>query len=207
MKKWLLLIALISLQSFSARAQVKMVFDVNAGINKSIGSNLLKTQTISGNDIPYFSRRRYKHPQGTITGSALFQINKDFFIGLRSGIYIYILEDYATIAQRTTLSVPLLLTSRLNLFNINKNSAGIDLGAGINYFHIDDIIEKYGTGTLLNGSIFYLVKEKYLFKIGLEQQTDNVQFDLHIGNPSSSIRFFNYKIKRLSLCLTFGIKF
>ncbi len=195
MKKCLLLIAIISLQSFRVKAQVKMVFDVNAGINKSIGSNLLKTQTISGNNIEYYSRQRYKHPQGTITGSALFQISKDFFIGLRSGIYMYILEDYATIAQRTTLSLPLLLTGRLNLFKINKNSAGIDLSGRINYFHIDDIFEKYGSGTLLNGSIFYLVKEKYLLKIGLEQQTDKVQFDIYQMDPNSSVRFLNYKFK------------
>lgn len=207
MKKYLLLIAIISLQSFSARAQVKMVFDVNAGINKSIGSNLLKTQTISGNHIEYYSRQRYKYPQGTITGSALFQINKNFFIGLRSGIYIYFLQEYITSAQRTTLSIPLLLTSRLNLFTINKNSAGIDFSGGINYFHIDDIIEKYGSGTILNGSVFYLVKEKYLLKIGLEQQTDKVQFDIYQMDPNSSVRFLNYKIQRLSMCLTFGIKF
>ncbi len=207
MKKWLLLIAIISLQSFRAQAQVKMVFDVNLGINESIATNLLKTEIISGNHIEHYSRQRYKYPYANVTGSALFRINKDFYIGLRSGLYIYFLQEYITSTQRTTVSVPLLLTSRLNLFTINKNSAGIDLGAGFNYFHIDDIFEKYGSGTLLNGSFFYLVKEKYLLKIGLEQQTDKVQFDIYQMDPNSSVRFLNYKIQRLSMCLTFGIKF
>ena len=116
------------------------------------------------------------------------------------------LQAYFTSAQRTSVSVPLLLTSRLNIFRVNKNLTGLDFSAGINYFHIDDILEKYGSGTLLNASIFYLAKEKYLLKIGLEQQVDNVQYDIYKLNPNSSIRFFNYKIHRLSMCLTFGFQ-
>ena len=204
MKKCVLLITIISLQPFKLKAQRKIIFDLNVGINKSIAANQLTTEIISGNHIQYYSRQRYKYPYANVTGSALFQINKEFYIGLRSGFYIYFLQEYITSAKRTTVSLPLLLTSRLNIFRVNKNLTGLDLSAGINYFHIDDIFEKYGNGTLLNASIFYLVKEKYLLKFGFEEQVDKAQFDIYQMDPNSSIRFFNYKIHRLSMCLTFG---
>lgn len=206
MKKWGLIIAIISVLSFKVKAQRKIIFDLNVGINKSIGANLLKTESILGNDVQYYSTQRYKYPYANVTSSALFRINKDFYLGLRSGLYIYFLQEYITSAQRTTVSLPLLLTSRLNIFRVNKNLTGLDLSAGINYFHIDDILEHYGSGRLINACFFYLVKEKHLLKIGLEQQADNVQYDIYKLNPNSSIRFFNYKIHRLSMCLTFGFQ-
>ena len=61
MKKCVLLIAIVLLQSFRVNAPIKMIFDLNVGINKSIATNLLKTEIISGNHIQYYSRQRYKY--------------------------------------------------------------------------------------------------------------------------------------------------
>ena len=132
MKKCVILIAIISLHSFKGKAQRKIIFDLNVEINKSIGANLLKTESISGNDIQYYSRHRNKYPYANVTSRVLFRINKGFYLGLRSGLYMYFLQEYITSAQRTTVSVPLLLTSRLNIFRVNKNLTGLDLSAGIN---------------------------------------------------------------------------
>ena len=90
MKKWGLIIAIISVLSFKVKAQRKIIFDLNVGINKSIGANLLKTESILGNDVQYYSTQRYKYPYANVTSSALFRINKDFYLGLRSGLYIYL---------------------------------------------------------------------------------------------------------------------
>ena len=191
MKKYLFGFMLILLHPFLVNAQKKLLFDLIIGMNKSIGEDMLATKITGSNEIQYYKKKKYSHPYMNVTGTVLYPLTKDFSLGLKSGIYVYFLQEYFTSAQRTSVSVPLLLTSRLNIFRVNKNLTGLDFSAGINYFHIDDILEKYGSGTLLNASIFYLAKEKYLLKIGLEQQVDNVQYDIYKLNPNSSIRFFN----------------
>lgn len=70
MKKWGLIIAIISVLSFKVKAQRKIIFDLNVGINKSIGANLLKTETITSYHIPYYSRQRYKYRYANVMGSA-----------------------------------------------------------------------------------------------------------------------------------------
>lgn len=70
MKKCVLLITIISLQPFKLKAQRKIIFDLNVGINKSIGANLLKTETITSYHIPYYSRQRYKYRYANVMGSA-----------------------------------------------------------------------------------------------------------------------------------------
>lgn len=203
MKKYLLAFIIISLQSFLVNAQKKLIFDLSLGINRSIGADILKSEIVGSNEFQYYTKKKYSHPYLNTTTSILYPITKDFSLGLRSGIYVYFLETYFTAAQRTSVSVPLELAGRLKILDLGKNSAGLDISAGINFYNINDVLEHYGNGKLINMSFYYLTKNKHLIKIGLEQQIDNVQYLINELDP----KFFNYKIDRLSICLTYGIKF
>ena len=205
MKKGLLVFIIISLQSFLVYAQKKLLFDLSLGMNKSIGKDMLSSKIIGSNEIQYYKKKKYTHPYMNVTGIVLFPMTKNFSLGLRSGIYVYFLETYLTGAQQTSVSIPIELAGRLKILDIGKNSAGIDLSAGINLFSINDIVEHYGNGKLINISLYYLAKNKHLVKIGLEQQVDRVQFKYDFDPNSTSL--FTYNIERLSICLTYGIKF
>ena len=202
MKKYLFGFMLISLQPFLVNAQKKLLFDLSIGINKSIGEDMLATKITGSNEIQYYKKKKYNHPYLNVTGTVLYPLTKDFSLGLKSGIYVYFLETYLTAAQQTSVSIPIELAGRLKILDMGKNSAGIDLSAGINLFNINDVTEHYGNGKLINISLYYLAKNKHLVKIGIEQQIDNVQFIITEPNPNS----FNYKINRLAITLTYGIK-
>ncbi len=202
MKKYLFGFMLISLQPFLVNAQKKLLFDLSIGINKSIGEDMLATKITGSNEIQYYKKKKYNHPYLNVTGTVLYPLTKDFSLGLKSGIYVYFLETYLTAAQQTSVSIPIELAGRLKILDMGKNSAGIDLSAGINLFSINDVTEHYGNGKLINISLYYLAKNKHLVKIGLEHQIDNVQFIITEPNPNS----FNYKINRLAITLTYGIK-
>ena len=202
MKKYLFGFMLISLKPFLVNAQKKLLFDLSIGINKSIGEDMLATKITGSNEIQYYKKRKYSHPYLNVTGTVLYPLTKDFSLGLKSGIYVYFLETYLTAAQQTSVSIPIELAGRLKILDMGKNSAGIDLSAGINLFSINDVTEHYGNGKLINISLYYLAKNRHLVKIGIEQQIDNVQFIITEPNPNS----FNYKINRLAITLTYGIK-
>ena len=202
MKKYLFGFMLISLQPFLVNAQKKLLFDLSIGINKSIGEDMLATKITGSNEIQYYKKKKYSHPYLNVTGTVLYPLTKYFSLGLKSGIYVYFLETYLTAAQQTSVSIPIELAGRLKILDIGKNSAGIDLSGGINLFSINDVTEHYGNGKLINISLYYLAKNKHLVKIGIEQQIDNVQFIITEPNPNS----FNYKINRLAISLTYGIK-
>lgn len=203
MKKYLFGFMLISLQPFLVKAQKKLLFDLSIGINKSIGEDMLATKITGSNEIQYYKKKKYSYPYLNVTGTVLYPLTKDFSLGLKSGIYVYFLETYLTAAQQTSVSIPIELAGRLKILDMGKNSAGIDLSAGINLFSINDVIEHYGNGKLINISLYYLAKNKHLVKIGIEQQIDNVQFIITEPNPN----LVNYKINRLAIFLTYGIKF
>lgn len=203
MKKYLFGFMLISLHPFLVNAQKKLLFDLSIGINKSIGEDMLATKIIGSNQIQYYKKKKYSHPYMNVTGTVLYPLTKDFSLGLKTGIYVYFQETYLTAAQHTSVSVPIELAGRLKILDMGKNSAGIDLSAGINLYSINDVIEHYGNGKLINVSLYYLAKKKHLVKIGIEKQIDNVQFIITESNPN----LFNYKINRLSIILTYGIKF
>ncbi len=203
MKKYLLVFIIISLQPLFVNAQKKLLFDLSLGINKSIGEDMLATKITGSNEIQYYKKKKYTHPYMNVTGTVLYPLTKNFSLGLKSGIYVYFLETYLTAAQYTSVSVPIELAGRLKILDMGKNSAGIDLSAGINLYSINDAIEHYGNGKLVNLSLYYLAKNKHLVKIGLEKQIDNVQYIFTEPNPN----LFNYKINRLAITLTYGIKF
>jgi hypothetical protein len=185
---------------------ITLNFDLNVGLNRSIGQNTIKSYSYPHLTIEYFKRRKYKNPYLNITGNILYPINKNFLAGIQSGIYIYFLEEYISSAKRTTVSIPIQLTARYNLLTLKENSIGINLAAGLNFFKIYDRIEQYKNGQLLNASVFYSINKKNLLKIGIEKQIDNVSFYVYKASEYEANQIFKYKINRLSIALSYGIE-
>ncbi len=206
MKKGLLII-LITLFVFNAGAQKKPILEVNIGLNNSIGKNIIKSYSSPHVTIQYFKRQKYKNPYVNITGNISYPVNRNCLVGVQSGVYINFLEEYVSIAQRTTISVPLQLTVRYKLLISKENSLGINVAAGLNFFNVYDRIERYRDGKLLNASIFYLINNKHLLKIGIEKQIDNVTFYVYKLSEYNPNEIFKYKKNRLSIALSYGIRF
>lgn len=169
--------------STNSKAQKKITFDFNIGLNNSIGNNILKSERYANITYGYYSRKKYKNPFTNFTGDILYPLSENCLLGVRSGVYVYILEEYISSAKRTTISIPLQLTGRYKLLSCRDNSIGINLTAGFNFFNIYDRIERYNNGKLLNASLYYLIRKKNILKLGIEKQIDNVSMYIDKINP------------------------
>lgn len=58
MKKCIPIILLILLALINTNAQKKLVFDLNVGLNKSIGKNITKSKNYPGATIEYFTQKK-----------------------------------------------------------------------------------------------------------------------------------------------------
>ena len=207
MRRFLPILAIIFFTVSSSLAQKKLVYNIGVGLNKSIGKDESNFHFAGNTITQYFNRQKYRNPYLNITGSVSYPLIKNCLIVLKSGIYVYFLEEYFTGVQRTTVSIPIELTARYKLFTMNKNSLGLDLSGGLNFFKIDDILEHYGNGQILNASLYYLINNKHLIKFGIEKQIDDVAFDLYKISQYSGEKIFNYKLDRLSISLSYSIQF
>lgn len=206
MSKFVFILVVNLVLANNAFAQKSVVVDFNVGLNKSVGHDILKSKRYPNINIQYYQRKEYKNPYLNFTGNILYRLGNDCLLGIRSGVYIYIMEEYVSIAKRTTISVPLEITGRYKVFDIRNNSLGINLEAGFNFFNVYDRIERYNNGKLLGASAFYLIRKKHLIKFGVEKQIDNVSMYVYKINPYSPIQIFNYKINRLSFALSYGTR-
>lgn len=206
MKKCLFIILFFLYAFLNTNAQKKLVYDIGVGVNKSIAKNRTTLHYTSSEIIQSFVRKKYKNPYINITGSVSCRLKKNFLIGFKSGIYIYILEEYSTDIQRTTVSIPLELSVKYKLFNVTKNSLGLEFSGGVNLFKIDDYIELYRGDEILNASLYYVINNRHLLKLGIEEQIDNVRFNVYYLRSSFSNEIFDYKLHRLSINLSYFIQ-
>lgn len=187
-------------------AQKKTTAEINVGIKKSIGKDVLQTFVSSSNNatIEYYSKKKFNNPHLEVSADVLYSLHTKLKIGLKSGVHILFSEVYTSAAKKTSLSVPLQVSCRYSLYQFKENSLGLNISGGAILFQINgNNIEKYKNGMLFNTSAFYSIK-KNIIKFGIEKQIDNVTFYLNELNPYFTKEKFKYTINRLSLYLSYA---
>ncbi len=203
-----ILIALIFFVT-DLNAQKKISLDVNVGTLHSVGKDVLKRYNSNVNplQIEYFSRKKYEKIYFNTLLNLNYFVNRNISLGLESGIYLHFSERYFGITKRTSVSVPLLATFRMNLINIKTDQLGINIAGGKNFFNIDAGYDKIKNGTIINASAFYLINKKNIIKLGIEKNVDNGTIYFIAQTPSFKNETFTYHLNRLSIILSYGFIF
>jgi hypothetical protein len=189
-------------------AQKKILIDVNIGVLNPIGSNKLRTfySKINPLSIEYYSRKKLNNPSFSILGDIAYPLTERLSIGIQSGLYLRIKEEYTTTAQLTSIFIPLQLTGKYNLFKISNKYLGINLAAGLLFFDFTDAVERYHNSASYNASLSYPLSKKGFIRVGIEEQFDNVSYDIMKEFSFVKDEKFDYKQKRLFVYLSYSIK-
>jgi hypothetical protein len=203
--RFTILIVLIFLAN-DLNAQKKISLDVNVGVLHSIGKNIVNTYNSNINPlhIQYYSREKFKQPYFNILLSLNYALNRNFFLGLQTGIYTHFSEQYEGVSKPIIVSVPLMVTFRMKVTHIKANDLGINLAVGRTYFDIDanNINEK--NGAILNASFFCHINKRSIIKFGIEKEIDNASLYFSAPNPLYKDETITYHINRLSVLLSYG---
>jgi hypothetical protein len=192
--------------SVSLNAQKKLSFDLNASILKSVGRDIFKNYNSSINPltITYYSRRKFIHPYLNVLGQIEYKISPGFAAGIQSGIYLHYLEKYFSNAERTTISIPVMLTVRHAILKIKSKPLGVEVGAGGIFFTVDDSQFKTINGKVYNASFYYHITPKSILKLGIEKEKDNVWFYFKPDEqPTYQNETYRYPMNRLALILAY----
>ena len=189
-------------------SQSKISADISASLLHSFGKDKTREyfSTINPSSIfTYSSNEKYLHPYFTILALIAYTVLPKLQLGLQSGIYVHYAEGYPSPERTTTLSVPLLLTSRYTIYNFPKNSIGVDLSGGIIFFDIKYAnLERYKNASLFKAAIFYSINKESILRFGLDEQIDHVSQNVQAWDAGFRPETFKYNIKRIALFLSYG---
>ena len=191
--------------TLSLNAQKKVSFDLNAGVLKSVGKDLFKNYNSSVNPLilTYYSRKKFKHPYFNLLSHIQYQLTTRFAVGLESGIYFHYWEKYFSDAERTTISIPVMVTLNHKIFDINSRPIGIELSVGGIFFNINDVQFRTRNGMLYNASAYYRINKKSILKLGAEKEVDKVWFYFQGDEPPYKNETYKYNLNRLSVLFSY----
>lgn len=175
------------------------------GALKSVGKDLFKNYNSSVNPLSgeYYSRKKFDHPYFNLLGHIQYQLTPQFAIGLESGIYFHYWETYFSDAERTTISIPVMITLNHKIFDIKTNPFGIEISAGGIFFNVDDVQFITRNGMLYNASAYYRISKKSLLKLGVEKEVDKVWFYFQSDEPGHQNETYKYNLNRLSVLFSY----
>lgn len=188
-------------------AQKKLLIDLNIGLLTPIGNNELKTfeSNINPFTIQYYHRKKLQHPSVNVLIGIKYPVTKKTSVGIKSGIYLRFKEMYTSTAQRTSIFLPLQLTTQYNLFTINNKWLAINAAAGMLFFDFADF-ERYHNSSMYNVSFSYPISGSSSLQIGMEKEADRVSLDVKKFNESLyKDEIFKYKINRLFFHISYSI--
>lgn len=192
--------------SLSSYAQKRISLACNIGLFEPIGKDDTK---IYYSDQPltveYYSRKKFSHPYIGILPNANYAISSSVFVGFQSGVYLHFNEEYSGDKKHLLVSIPILATGSINLFNIKSNHVGVSLAAGRNFFHMDTSPYDIKNGWLFNISAKYTINKKNIFKLGIEQQVDHGFYYFNSNSPFTHDETIKHSLVRTALALTYGI--
>lgn len=187
-------------------AQQKISFEIDGSVLKSIGKNITSYHHSTTNrtlTYVYYSRLKYEKTYFNLLALIQYKFTPSLSIGFESGIYFHLEEKYYTDIQENTISIPIRVVLSSKIFEINSKPLGIQLAGGPLYFDIQNNYARLHNGMTYNTCIFYNVKEKRRVAIAVEQEVDNNTFYFHALTPDFKNESYEFKLKRLSLTISY----
>lgn len=189
------------------KAQKKFSFEMNIGLLHSVGKDEYKIyQSKQPLSIQYASKKKYDNPYLSFLPNVMYVVRKNLVLGLQTGIYAHFKEQYSGYDIPVMVTVPLLLTGRLNIPNVKENKLGISVSGGKNFFNMKTYPYNVKNGWLVNGSIFFLIKQNNFFKLGIEKQVDNGYVYYTSTSPFTKDEMFKYNFRRTAVMVSYGFK-
>lgn len=204
-----ILLSFFAIIATNLKAQKKISLDINFTGLRSIGYDITKIRQSNMQPLTvyYFSRKKFEQPYFNILGNLAYAVNPNILMGLQTGIYAHFSERYFGFTKSLTVSVPVMITGRVNVMKINSRQIGINFTAGKNFFDIHAGEMELKNGLLFNESVFCIIKKSRILKLGIEQEVDNEYFYFTADNPLKKNETFEFHLNRLSLVLSYGIIF
>jgi len=133
-----LLIFIVSLSlSIELQAQNRFSLEINLGLLQPVGKDLVKTyKSVQPLTVEYFSRKKFEHPYISILPNLKYLVNANVVIGLQSGIYAHFDEHYSGYIYPLFVTVPLMVSARVNIVKNRSGNIGINLAGGKNFFQM-----------------------------------------------------------------------
>lgn len=202
-----LFISFFMVWTINSTAQNKLQFDLNIGLLKSVGKNIsaMHHSGIYPVGYHYNSREQFQHPYVNLLGHVNYRLSSRMNVGVQSGFYFHYYEQYFSAVERTTLALPIMTTLNYRLFNLKSNSGGIEIAIGKIFFHIIEPKVEVHNGNLYNVAAFYKIKNRSIFKLGVEKQVDHVTLTGFEDEYPGEI--FKYKLNRMALAISYGYRF
>jgi hypothetical protein len=196
---------LILLLPTNCDAQTKWNLAVNLGVFQPVGKDVVKlyTSTQQPISIIYNTRHKFDHPYIGILPNLSYSVSSVLSFGIQTGIYGHIDERNSGYRKRFFVTVPVMGTSKINLAAIKKNSLGLHIAAGRNFFHYNSFPYDVQNGWIYNASAFYSTK-KGIFKFGIEQQVDNAFVYYVSDNQFTKDETFRYKLTHSAITISYG---
>jgi hypothetical protein len=209
MKMKLLLSLSFSIAYFYGLSQNKLRIETSANLSIPFTGNKTRTYVSQENNytLYYESNKRRNNPSLNLRVLGESEINKNFRLGLQSGIYIYFNEQHFIGIKRTYVGVPLQLSTSYLIPLKTKNSLAINFAGGIMlHKKIDDFVfQVKNLSYLYNANIAYQFATKHLIRIGLEHQREQASFIFNKVNPTSN-EMFKFPLKRNGFTIGYGFK-
>jgi hypothetical protein len=185
-------------------AQKKFSLEINVGALHSVGKDISKTyHSTQPLSIQYLSRAKFEHTYFNLLPNLTYAVKPGILLGFQSGIYAHFNERYGGARKPVSVAVPLLATGRFDITDIKSSKLGISLAGGKNYFSTDTYPYDLKNGWLFNASVFYLLNQKSIFKLGVEQQIDN-GYVYSAADAFLKEETFKYHLNRVSIALSYG---
>lgn len=196
---------LILLLPTNCDAQTKWSLAVNLGVFQPVGKDVVKLYTSTQQPISttYYTRHKFDHPYIGILPNLSYSVTSALSFGIQTGIYGHVDERNSAYRKRFFVTVPIMGTSKINLAAIKKNSLGLHIAAGQNFFHYNSFPFDVQNGWIYNASAFCSTR-KSIFKLGIEQQVDNAFFYYVSDNQFTKDERFRYQLTRSAVTISYG---
>jgi hypothetical protein len=202
-----LLLSIVSLFfSIQLQAQKKFSLELNVCALQPTGKDITKTHQLMQPWwwVHYNSRHKFDHPYISILPNLNYSVNSNVLIGLQSGVYAHFDERYSGYRSPLFVTVPLMASGRVTLAKMESGKMGIHLAGGRNFFHMRTFPFDAKNGWIFDASVFYQLKGKGIFKLGVEKQLDNGYYYYKSDNAWMKDETFRYTLNRLAIKLSYG---
>jgi len=191
--------------SIQLEAQKKFSLEIHAGVLQPVGKDITKTyQSVQPFAVEYYSRHKFDHPYISILPNLNYLVNTNILFGLQSGLYAHFEERYSGYRLPVSVTVPLMATGRITLAKIKSGNMGIHLAGGKNFFHLRTFPYDAKNGWIIDASVFYQLKGKGIFKLGVEKQLDKGYFYYISDHPWLKDETYRYTLNRLAIKHSYG---
>jgi hypothetical protein len=200
---FLIVVCFISLKM---DAQKKVSFEIDGSVLKSIGKDIPayhKSTTNPTLTYAYYSRLKYEKTYFNLLAHIQYNLTSCFSAGIESGIYFHLEEKYFSDMPENSVYVSMRVMLSDKIVDVKSKPLCIQFAAGPLFFNMQNKYAKLNNGATYSAKICYDWKKKRGLSIGIEKEIDNTTFYFYPLTSGYKAESYHFKLKRLSLSISY----